>query len=66
MCNILRVSLSRQQMLGFPLPLAECVVDTTQTYNGRIVHVRPCDLLVSDWNLSTTGGDNPPTELLLY
>ena len=62
-CNILRVPLSK---LGFPLPLAVQIEDTCQTYYGRIIQVGPHEVFFSDWNLSTTGGDNAPTELLLY
>ena len=62
-CNILRAPLSRQ---CFPLPFAVQIVDTCQTCYGRIIQVGPHEVLFSDWNLSTTGGDNAPTELLLH
>ena len=59
-CNILRAPLSK---LGFPFRIA---VDTCQTCYGSIIQIGPNEVLFSDWNLITTGGDNAPTEFLLY
>ena len=63
--NVIRGAVFEQRLVHWQLPSLEVrVVDTPQRYNSRCIQVDPLNMLFSDKDLFTAGGNDAPAEIL--